>query len=259
MNRFGLADHLRTSNPVDKVGFIQDRCRGRVVLDLGCIRHSALVALTDPRWLHGKIRDVAGRLIGIDYLGPDVERLRNEGYDIRCQDVTRPLELECSFDVIVAADLIEHLACFEAFFSNCDRLLKEDGILIITTPNPFYVDEFWFVALKGEYLMNPEHTCWIDPYSLSLLSARYGFAIEDARFIQGSWRFHDLALEGEGHELDILKNRWVEETRMQEITRHAVAGILWPACAVTRLGSALTRYSDYVMVLRKGSPEAHPG
>jgi 2-polyprenyl-3-methyl-5-hydroxy-6-metoxy-1,4-benzoquinol methylase len=251
MNRFRLADLLKSSKPVDKVAFIQNLCRDRVVLDLGCIRHNALVALADPNWIHKKIRDVAGKVIGIDYLKSEVGKIREYGYDVRCSDVTRPLELECTFDVIVAADLIEHLANFEAFFRNCSHLLKDDGFLVITTANPFYADEFRYVALKGGYLMNPEHTCWIDPYAMSLLTARYGFTVIDARFIQGGWRFPHVALEGKGHEYDILNDRWVNETRGQKILRHVVARILQPLSALSILRSDLVRYADYVMLMKK--------
>lgn len=257
MNRFRLAELLKTSQPVDKVTFIQDLCRDKVVLDLGCIRHNALVALADPNWFHGKIRDVAEKVIGIDYLESEVRKLREHGYDVRCCDVTQPFELECAFDVIVAADLIEHLANFEAFFRNCSRLLKDDGFLVITTANPFYIDEFRYVALKGGYLMNPEHTCWIDPYAMSLLSARHRFAVTDARFIKGGWRFHDVALEGKGHEYDILNDRWVDETRMQKILRHSVARLLQPILAISLMRRELTRYADYIMLLKKDLKKAN--
>ena len=243
MNRFELARHLKTSPPIDRIFIIQDLCRGKSVLDLGCIRHSATVALADPNWLHGKIREVAESLVGIDYIPEEVKKLCDAGFDIRCRDVTGSLMVN-KFDVIVAADLIEHLTNIDRFFTNCHKHLNDGGILIITTPNPFYADGYRYVTLKGNYLMNPEHTCWIDPYALSLLSARYGFKVVDARFITGGWKLGDVILEGEGHEYDIQNDTW-HETKAQEILRHIVKKI-WPSFKA----SVLTRYADHIIVLK---------
>ena len=40
-----------------------------------------------------------------------------------------------SFDVIVAIEVIEHLIDHGIFFRECNRVLREDGRLIISTPN----------------------------------------------------------------------------------------------------------------------------
>ena len=46
------------------------------VLDIGCIRHSAEFAVSDPNWLHKKISTAASRTLGVDYLPDEVEKLR---------------------------------------------------------------------------------------------------------------------------------------------------------------------------------------
>jgi len=40
-----------------------------------------------------------------------------------------------SFDLITAVDVIEHIEDYYPFISDCTRLLKEDGSLVITSPN----------------------------------------------------------------------------------------------------------------------------
>ena len=66
---------------------------------------------------------------------------------------------------------------FDGFFENINRLMKDDGILILTTPNPFYRDGFFYAFFKNDILLNPEHTCWIDQKCLSQLIDRFSLEI----------------------------------------------------------------------------------
>ena len=254
MDRYELADYLKKSPAVEKTVFIQDFCRNRDVLDLGCIRHSADFAKNDPNWLHQKIRDVAKNVVGIDYLDDEVRKLQNLGYDIRLGDVTKPLPLDGKFDVIVAGDLIEHLTNFEGFFENCVRLLKKDGVLIISTPNPFFSDEFHYVSYKRNYLINPEHTCWIDPQALSQLVHRFEFRITDIHFLSNSWRLGNLIWERKGLEYDILNDRWSNNSFPTRLLRFVTAGLFCafyiPVKFLSLTNTKLVRYSDYIAVLK---------
>jgi len=42
---------------------------------------------------------------------------------------------ECSFDIIFATDIIEHLFNPDYFLDGCEYCMKNDGYLIVTTPN----------------------------------------------------------------------------------------------------------------------------
>jgi len=148
MNKFELADMIKAAKPVNKESFIADMCAGKAVLDLGCIRHSAEFALKDATWLHKRIKEVAKKTVGVDYLPREIEKINSAGYDVIFGDVTKPMNITEKFDVIVAGDLLEHLTNFEGFFNNCKTLLTDDGILIITTPNPFFCGEFHYVLFK---------------------------------------------------------------------------------------------------------------
>ena len=241
--------------PVSKELFIQDACQGKVVLDMGCIRYNADFALHDPNWLHNKIKRVAKEVVGVDCLPAEIDKLNSQGYSIIYGDVTKSLDLHKIFDVIVAGDLIEHLLNFEGFFDNCSRLLKPDGIVIITTPNPFYIDEFYFVAIKKHYLINPEHTCWIDPQALSQLAIRFGYIIKEISFIQASWKLSNLITESEKYQYDILNGKWSDNSLKFKIFRK-IGGIIfnivyWPYKNLFSINSDLVKYSDYLAVLKK--------
>jgi SAM-dependent methyltransferase len=244
---------LRAARAVDKERFIEGKCAGKAVLDLGCIRHSADFA-KDSGWLHARIRSVAERVVGIDYLAEEVPKLAAMGYDVRLADVTKPFFLDATFDVIVAGDLIEHLTNFDGFFDNIHRHLKDDGTVIITTPNPFYAGEFHYVAFKRDYLINPEHTCWIDPQALAQLVDRFALGIEEIHFIDNSWRLSQLICNSERDEYDILSDAW-RDTSFRKRAARRIAGLMFEIFyAPYRLlgaNSSLVRHSDYVATLKK--------
>ncbi|NJN98370.1 MAG: methyltransferase domain-containing protein [Anaerolineales bacterium] len=257
MDKFALWKKAINSKPVNKVMFIEEKCRGKTVLDLGCVRHNADYAVKDPNWLHKKIQSVAQKVIGFDFLQVEVEKLRAVGYNILWGDVTKPLDINEQFDVIVAGDLLEHLSNFEGFFENCHRLLKQEGILIISTPNPFYTGVFYGAAFKGLPLISPEHTCWIDPQCLAQLSTRFDCIISEIYFIQNTWKLPYYIWDSENHPFDILNEKWTNNSFWFKLKRK-VLGLIFtlfyePYKTLVGTNSKLVKYSDYIAVLRKSN------
>ena len=254
MDKFLLAEKIKSSKAVDRGLFIQQICRNRRVLDLGCIRHDSESALNDRNWMHKKIKDVASEVIGVDYLPDEIDKLKSSGYDIVFGDVTKPLDVPGKFDVIVAGDLIEHLTNFDGFFDNCRRLLKPDGIVVITTANPFYSGEFHYLAFKKNFLVNPEHTCWIDPQCLAQLSARFGFHIDDIHYVKNSWRLGQMICETRLMQYDIHKDKWSDNSFTSKLFRLTLGNVFnifyVPYRFFSGAGSALVKHSDYLAVLK---------
>lgn len=209
MNNFNFLESRLKFPAVDRVGFFVDRCRGKKVLDLGCVQHSVKWATTSPNWLHKKLYDVASYVLGIDYLKPDVDKLRKLGYNIINGDVTKPLHLAEKFDVIISGNLIEHLANFEGFFNNLRDWLSSGGEVLISTANPFYMDQYFYSAFKNSITINPEHTCWIDPIALNQLAERFGFTTSEIYFIKDSWKLGFLILESKNQIYDMFYGEWV--------------------------------------------------
>ena len=258
MNRFSFVEKVREAEAVDKGNFIQDLCRGKIVLDMGCVCHDEAFYNSDD-WLHAKIKNVAKELLGVDYLKSDVEKLQQKGFNIVCADVTRKINIEKKFDVIVAGDIVEHLVNFEGFFDNLTRLLAPGGKVILSTPNPFYAGEFHYVSFKRSYLINPEHTCWIDPFAMKQLVSRFDFNIGEIHFLKGSWTLGNLIGESRNDSYDILKGEWTNKGIHSKIWRRFLKlafNIFYiPYRIITYQHTSLVRYSDYLVVLKKPSEQ----
>lgn len=145
------------------------------VLDVGCVQHDASAEARD-NWLHKHLCQHTNEVTGLDYLADDVAELNDRGYDVVHADA-HDFELDGTFDVIVAGELIEHLVNFHGFLDSCRQHLRADGRLVLTTPNPWALVYIRRAVVQGEAVGNDEHTCWFDATTLTQLLEREGYRI----------------------------------------------------------------------------------
>lgn len=153
------------------------------ILDLGCVQHSAEKASNED-WVHGRLYDVGEKVVGLDYEAEEVERLREQGYDVVHGDAEN-LSLDERFDVVVAGELIEHLSNVGNFLDGVHDHLRPSGEFVMTTPNPWAFHRFK-QALFGDVFSNEEHTCWFDERTLRQLLGRHGFEVEELVHVKAS-------------------------------------------------------------------------
>jgi len=127
---------LRARRPVERVGFMSSRCRGKRVLDIGCLDETALEKRETEEWLHRRIGAVAQKVIGIDLsdrlpseglvTGPNSRILKGDGTnpDIACEEV----------DIIIAGEFIEHIPNPLDFLSTM-RARYPGREMLLSTPN----------------------------------------------------------------------------------------------------------------------------
>ena len=157
------------------------------VLDLGCVCHD--LDQTAVPWLHGFLRDRAASVLGVDYLPEAVDRMRADGFDAVCADVQQ-LDLGRQFDVVVAGDLIEHLDNVGLFLDRCAAHLADDGVLLVTTPNPVNYVRLVRTLVKGSAGGNKEHTCWFTAKVLRQLAERHGLEVAEEAYIDDTYLFY---------------------------------------------------------------------
>jgi SAM-dependent methyltransferase len=187
--------YTRTKAPVlRKTDFIINHCRGRDVLDIGCVDHSA-DSSSSAEWLHAAIAGVARSTLGVDSAASEVAKLVAKGHAIKVGDAEH-LQLDRKFDVVVAGDVIEHLSSIGLFLESAKRHLVSGGVLVITTPNAFSVDQFARALLANYVAVNPQHTVLLDPGVVWELSTRFAFQPVDFAWLDTRFRIVDTARTG---------------------------------------------------------------
>lgn len=188
---------------VQRVDFIREACRGKKVLHLGCTNYPYTdEAIANDMLLHHDLESVAEQLFGIDADEVGIEVLKANGAanifaaDLEHLDV---LELDETFDVIVAGEMIEHLNNPGLFLNGIKRFMNQDSRLILTTINAYCAMRFFWYGLRGKRgrteFVHPDHVAYYSYSTLKLLVERHGMRAE--RFL-----FYDIGLEHRPH------NRW---------------------------------------------------
>jgi len=136
---YDTLERLSVGRPVDRLGFIAELCRGKRVLDVGCLDETALNKRDTENWLHGRISTVAEKVVGIDNsanipsdglkTGPRSIIVRGDGVDPAVPQLDG-----MEVDQIVAGEFIEHIDEPLVFFRNLKRRFPGRE-LVLSTPN----------------------------------------------------------------------------------------------------------------------------
>ncbi|HEY3406158.1 MAG TPA: methyltransferase domain-containing protein [Ohtaekwangia sp.] len=181
---------------VDKNPFIQEKCRGKSVIDLGCVCHD----LSDEQikqgiWLHGEIKKTAKDLVGYDFEKEEIEKLRKRGYNVHFANVE---ELDdytqgVRYDTVVMGSIIEHLSNPGKTLDAIHHVCHEQTELIITTVNA-WSPRYFISALidKEERTCRPDHVSWYSHYVMDILLRRHGFQVTEKYF----YNFYPLKMNG---------------------------------------------------------------
>lgn len=174
--RYETLERLQIGKPVDRLAYVAGLCRGKRVLDLGCLDATALSKRETPHWLHRRIAAVATSVIGIDNADevPEAGLVTAPNARIVRGDATDPSVARDDVDIIVAGELIEHLEAPLTFL----RRLKEyypGAELVITTPNGVAFANTLLGTIRRE-AQHPDHVQLFTFKILNTLFARAGIA-----------------------------------------------------------------------------------
>lgn len=152
---------LHRLNPV-RLGFIRDRACTLFGSDPKSLTPLAGLRLLDVGCGGGLIAEPMARLgatvVAIDAVARNIEVARlhagRMGLDIeyRCaaaEDVAAAGE---RFDIVLALEIVEHVAAPDAFLATCGELLAEDGMLVASTLNRT-PKSFAFAIVGAEYVL----------------------------------------------------------------------------------------------------------
>jgi len=161
----------------DRADYLCSLAKGRKVLDCGMVEHT-LDATSSPNWLHRKIRDSARECLGVDILEEEIEALRAAGFNVRTLDITKD-SLPETFELIVACEIIEHIDNLGAAFGNWACMLAPGGRLVISTPNPWYINcMLKNVRVASALSESVDHVGWHEPATMFELGSRHGLKLD---------------------------------------------------------------------------------
>jgi 2-polyprenyl-3-methyl-5-hydroxy-6-metoxy-1,4-benzoquinol methylase len=172
----------------DRISVILRYARNRSVLNVGCCGPDIL-SHTGPT-LHRQIAGVSRTCCGIDVNEEGIRLMQDQGEDVLLADA-ESFDLEDKgFELVCAGDLIEHLENPGGFLARAHAHLADDGVLLLSTPNPFHLPQLvQLIARNTLHINNSEHICWYDPVLLSFLLERTHFRVEKTFWIDGNYWF----------------------------------------------------------------------
>ena len=108
----------------------------RLVLDVGC----------GDGLLSHKIKEKGNEVIGVDISSYAKELAEKRNVQVLLHDleiIPWPFTAK-QFDVIIGSEILEHIFNLNDFLKECYRILKNNGLLLLTVPNIVY----WKARLK---------------------------------------------------------------------------------------------------------------
>ncbi len=177
---------------VDRVAFIKEQCRGKKVLHLGCTNYPYTAeSLKNNDLLHNRLAEISGELYGFDFDRNGLDVLSKNGtknlYHADLENLDE-VDLNETFDVIVAGEMIEHLSNVGLFLRGIKRFMNNKTKLIITTINAYGALRFVLYTLRGKGGMNepvhPDHVAYYSYSTLNLVIKRENLHIEEFYFYE---------------------------------------------------------------------------
>ncbi len=181
---------------VQRVDFIKKACVGKKVLHLGFTNYPyTKESLDNNMLLHFEIEKVASEVYGFDFDQRGIDILREAGVkNLYRADLEKleDVELNETFDVIIAGEMIEHLSNPGLFVSGIQRFMNPATEMVITTINSYSALRFVIYGLRGNGGQNepvhPDHVAYYSYKTLKLVLEREGLSVKE-------FLFYDLGAE----------------------------------------------------------------
>jgi SAM-dependent methyltransferase len=185
---------------VQRLDVIREICTGKSVLHLGCTNYPYTdESVRNGMLLHDDLATVATDLWGLDSDETGIQVLKDRGTDQIVKGDLERLEnadLNRTFDIIVAGEMIEHLNNPGQFLAGVARFMTPETRLLITTVNAYCGMRFFWYGLRGRRgrneFVHPDHVAYYSYHTLKVLIERHNFDLD------GFW-FYDLGREHRPH------------------------------------------------------------
>lgn len=168
--------------------WLVEKAHGRRILHLGCTDAPFTQERLQQRTaLHCALEAVAAEITGADIDVKGLELLarhcpRSTFVHWNVEELPPRGLANQRFDIIICADIIEHVSNPGLMMLNIRELLVPGGELIITTINAFAFKLFARALFKRE-AVHPDHIAYYSLATLKHLCGRYNYVIDDKHFM----------------------------------------------------------------------------
>jgi SAM-dependent methyltransferase len=173
--------------------WILARARGGAILDVGFAGQKT----TSPPYFN-RLRAMRGEslVIGLDYNESTVVARKEAGSLVG--DARRLPFSDVSIDCLILGEFLEHQTSIQDFLTECYRVLRRGGRLLITTPSPYFLNRLlkhWLFVPAARVggrenvrraMGHPDHLVFWDPLSVSAILQDTGFAVDEITSL-GTW------------------------------------------------------------------------
>lgn len=169
--------------------------RGRRVLDVGCTEHDVNHANEIRLWNHWLIYNLAEKVTGIDIDAKSLFSMEEMGFDVINMDAEN-ISFKHQFDTIFAGELIEHLKNPGLFLESAAKALKENGHIVLSTPNTYSFARIVrvFQQFTNEPPVNPDHTAYFTPGVISTLVHKCGLRVAKIEYAHFPFTYQSLLI-----------------------------------------------------------------
>jgi ubiquinone/menaquinone biosynthesis C-methylase UbiE len=165
---------------VDRVSFLKEVARGKKVLHLGCTGYPFTEEIIkNEAMLHFELQREARELYGFDFDREGLETMRaHKVKNLYFADLEnlQAVELDETFEVIIAGEMIEHLSNPGLFLRGIRRFMRPETNLVITTINAYCGMRMWTYGLRGRggvhEPVHPDHVAYYSYSTLKVLVER---------------------------------------------------------------------------------------
>lgn len=129
-------------------------------------------------WLHAALAEAASILVGLDLDKTEVTAANNMGFAVQlgnCEDA----QLEDNFDLIVLADVLEHVDNPTRALQNLMAHLEPGGKIVVTTPNATFFGNVTNALLRRGPNIYWDHVNLYTPENIQALCDRHGWHLSN--------------------------------------------------------------------------------
>ena len=155
---------------LDKIARVIEKMRGDreiKILDAGCGEGHLLEKISERGY---------NNLFGVDVTDVALESAakRVPKAELSLQDISKFSFEDKSFDIVVCTEVIEHVENYNEVLTELKRILKDDGLLILTFPN-----EPLCVAMRIAFLRRPIPKDHVSFYSVRKMKKLVGLRLKE--------------------------------------------------------------------------------